>query len=136
MVARRWCAMSPTPYDLTIEDRPRYLYFRVRASLVDIETATRYINEMMAAVRASMHKCVMFVRQIQGVMSANHVAIITSVIANLLPPDIRFAVVDSSVAFDSIRKCVDREAEQKRRQMGIFQSEQEAEAWLLSSAAA
>jgi hypothetical protein len=128
--------MSPTPYDLTIEDRPKYLYFRVRASFVDIETATRYINEMMAAVRASVHKCVMFVREIEGVMSPNHVAIITSVIANLLPPEIRFAVVDSSVAFDSIRKCIDREAEQKKRQMGIFQTEHEAEAWLLSACGA
>jgi hypothetical protein len=135
IVAPRVVLMPPTPYDLTVEHRPRYLYFRVSASLVDVEMATRYINEMMAIIRESLHKCVLFVREIKGVMSANHVAIITSVIANLLPSDVRFAVVDSSAAFASIRRCIDREAAQKKRQMNIFQTEQEAEAWLLSAPA-
>lgn len=124
--------MPPTPYELTVEDRLKYLHCRIRARYVDVEMATRYINEMMAEVRRGGHDRVLFVREIQGVMTATHLAIITSVIANMLPPEVRFAVVDASDAFETIRKCIDREAEQKRRQMSIFQSEREAESWLLS----
>ena len=128
--------MLHAAYDLTVEDRPKYLYFRVRANFIDVETATRYINEMMAAIRASAHKLVLFVREVQGVMSANHIAIMTSVIANLLPPGIRFAVVDASSALGSIREYVDREAAQKKREMNVFSTEHEAESWLLAGSAA
>ena len=127
--------MPPTPYVLTVDDRPAYLYFHVRAGFIDVEMAARYINEMMSVLRGSAHKCVLFVREIKGVMTTNHIPIVTSVIANLLPPDILFALVDTSPAFDEIRQCIDREAEQKKRKLCVFRTEDEAEAWLLNSSA-
>jgi hypothetical protein len=128
--------MSPTPYVLTVEDRTTYLYFHVQAGFIDVEVATLYINEMMTLLRRSAHKCVLFVREIQGVLSSNHIPIVTSVIANLLPSDTLFALVDGSGAFDEIRKCIDREAEQKKRKLCVFRTEDDAKAWLLNGSAA
>lgn len=123
--------MQIKPYDLTIEARPRYFYACVQADLISLEIAVQYINELMARLRATDYDRVLFVRETPSMVSRTHYAIVASVIANMLPKDVKFAVVDRSPSHAVIKRAIIQEREDKHRNINAFDSFEEAEDWLL-----
>lgn len=122
-----------TPYELTIEDRPGYLYVCVQADFIDLRIAVSYINELMSHLCATRCTNVLFVRETPAMVSKAHYAIICSVIINMLPADVTFAMVDRSPAHLIVREQILLEAKQKNRNIRPFDSFDEAEEWLLNA---
>lgn len=127
--------MPSQPYDLTIEGRPTYLYACLQAEFISLEIAVQYINELMAHLRTTGYDRVLFVRDTPSAMSKTHYAIVASVIANMLPQHIKFAVVDRSPSHAVIKGTLLQEREEKHRNINAFDSFDEAEEWLLGDAA-
>ena len=124
--------MPSKPYDITFEDRAEYLYACVQADEIDLGIAVEYINEMMEHLRQTGATKVLFVREIEQMMSATQYSIIGSFIFNMLPPQVRIALVDRSPAHGIVVGFINARAEEKYRGIRAFESFDAAEAWLLS----
>ena len=58
-------------------------------------------------------------------------AMIASVIVNMLPGDVQFALVDRSPSHAVVKECILDERKRKHRNISAFDTFEEAEAWLL-----
>jgi hypothetical protein len=119
-------------YELTLEEREKYFYACVVAPYIDVHIAVAYLNELMEAVRKTRHKKVLFARETPMMQTRREYAMIASVIANMLPADVQFAVVDRSPSHPVIKQCILDERERKHRHINAFDTFEEAEAWLLA----
>ncbi|MEP6788650.1 MAG: hypothetical protein ABJB40_09475 [Acidobacteriota bacterium] len=126
--------MPTKPYDLTFEDRAKYLYVCVKADTISLDIAVQYINELMAHLRQTSATKLLFVRETPTMISAAHYSIVGSVIINMLPKTIRVALVDHSPAHRIVVGFVNAEAKEKKRDIRAFESFDKAEAWLLGNA--
>jgi len=126
--------MASHPYTLLFEDHPGYLFARVNAHVVGLETAVTYINETVKRVRESGAKRVLFIRDTPAAISAREYAMIGSIMMNIIPADVRVAIVDRSPTTSLVIRTINTEAEQKGRDIRAFGDLEEAKVWLLTCA--
>ena len=124
-------AMDGKPYTLSFEPRPDYLHVTLTAESIDLEIAVTYINELMAYLRESGDECVLFIRDTPVMFNRRHYATIASVIVNILPKGIRFAVVDLSPSESLVTKVITDEGK-THPNVNAFRNESDAIAWLMS----
>ena len=126
--------MTSNRYSLTFEYRPDYLRANLCAELIDFEIAIAYINELIEELRRSAAKRVLFRRETPTVLARGDYSLIVNMIANQLPNDVCFAVVDRSPAPYLVNDVIRDKRAHDRPNINAFDSVEEAEAWLLESA--
>lgn len=124
--------MSAKSYELTFEDRGAYTYACVQAEVINLTIAVQYINEMISHLRQVGAKKLLFVRETPMMMSSREYSIIGSFIINVLPRDVRVALVDRSPSHRIVVEFINAEAKEKSRDLRAFEIFEEAEAWLLA----
>lgn len=125
--------MASELYNLIFEDRSAYLFACVQASVIGLDIAVQYINETMAHLRQCEASRLLFVRQTPAMVSVKQYAMVGSVIVNMIPKDVRVALVDHSPAHEIVVGVINTEAKQKSRDIRAFDDFAEAEAWLLEN---
>jgi len=120
-------------YSLHFEDRTEYLYACVQADVINLAIAVQYINETMAHVRQTDATKMLFVRETPGMVSATEYSIVCSIIVNMIPRNVRVALVDRSPAHRTVVRIINAEAKEKDRDIRAFEEFDEAEAWLLDT---
>ena len=123
--------MGQKHYTLTFEYRPEYLYARVGVDVITLEIGVAYINELISELRRSGVKKVLFLRETPAVLSKKDYTVLVNVFTNMLPDDVRFAVVDHSPQPRLISDVIRSETESRRRLIRPFDSIEDAEQWLL-----
>ena len=86
--------MDPEPYRLSFELRDNHILARLEAGLVNLGIAVAFINDLVGEVRRRGVRKVLLVRKLPEPLPPNDDELIANIIANLLPPDAVFAVVD------------------------------------------
>ena len=124
--------MTSHRYSLTFEYRPEYLHAELEAELINLDIAISYINELIAELRNSAAKRVLFQRKTPTVLARSDYSMIVNIIANQLPKDVCFAVVDRSPTPYLVKNAIRDEREHDHPNINAFDSIEEAEAWLLA----
>ena len=124
--------MSSHLYSLSLEDRKEYLFAHVRTQTVGIEQAVTYISEVVARVRDHRAKRLLFVRETHVDIPAREYELIGSIVTNVIPEDIRVAVVDLSPKTPVVVETINTVAQAKSRDVKAFDDLDEARVWLLS----
>ena len=125
--------MTSTRYSLTFEYRPEYLLAQLEAEQINLNIAIAYINELIAELRKTSAKRVLFRRETPTVIARGDYSLIVNIIANQLPQDVSFAVVDRSPSPYMVKDVIRSEREHDRPNINAFDTLEEAEAWLLET---
>ena len=124
--------MRSGQYNLTFSQRPDYLSVHLQAALIDLDIAIRYINELMGHLRSHSDRRVLFVRETPQLTHQQDYAMIASIIANMLPAGVSFAIVDYSPSYKIVKECLLQESKSKNRNLMAFDTYAAAETWLLA----
>jgi len=119
-------------YKLTFEDRGPYLYVRLEAEVITLGTAVSYLNEVMGRLRGSAYRKLLLIRDTPMHMTERQFKITAAVLINLLPSNVRFALVDLSPSFKILAQVMAQCAAEKDRQVKVFNDLSVAEKWLLA----
>jgi hypothetical protein len=123
--------MESKRYILTFEYRPEYLHAAVDVDLITLEIGLAYINELFTELRRSEATKVLFVRRTPAVISRGDYATLVNIAMNLLPAEVRLAVVDQSPQQKLIHEVIRNESKRRQANLLPFDSIKEAEKWLL-----
>ena len=124
--------MSSIKYSLTFEYRPEYLHAELEADIINLDIAIAYINELISELRSSAAKRVLFQRKTPTVLARTDYSMIVNIIANQLPKDVSFAVVDRSPTPYLVQNVIRDQREGDHPNINAFDSVYEAEAWLIA----
>ncbi len=126
--------MPSPPYSLSFEDRNEYLFARVNAYVVGLPFAVTYISETIRQARESGATKLLFVRETPVETEAHECSMIGSVFMNVIPKDLRAALVDRSPTTEILVQKINTETKKKGRDIQAFSDVEEARAWLLAAA--
>lgn len=121
-------------HKLLIEERPGYLYAVYGGDPLTLEMILTTVNKVVERVRARGYDRVLLMRDAPILESDTNRAMVAAMIRNLLGNDVRFAIVD---AYGNDPEATRRAVEASRRagwDLTGFDSESEAEAWLIGAA--
>jgi hypothetical protein len=124
--------MEQKLYTFTFEYRPEYLHAEVDVGEITFAIGIAYINELVSEVRKSGVDKVLFVRHTTSVLSRKDYTMLVNVFLNILPADVRFAVVDQSPQPELISDVITSETIIRKGSIRAFGTVEEAERWLLS----
>lgn len=116
---------------MIFEEREEYLYARLEADLIDLDTAIKYINELVTHLRETEHSKVLFVRETPFMVTEVAYTIVVGMLITLLPRDKMFAVVDQSPSHRIVKKVI-HEEHHRHPSIDAFDSIEAAEEWLLT----
>ena len=124
--------MPSHSYTLSLEDRVEYVYAHVNAQAVGVEQAVTYIRELVDRVGDHRAKKLLFLRETHVEIPSREYELIGSIVMNVIPEDVRVAVVDRSPITPAIVETINTVAQEQRRDIKAFDDLDEARTWLLS----
>jgi hypothetical protein len=119
-------------YTLSLEDHENYVFARVTPHVVGVETAVTYLNETLKLVREKGARKLLFFREAFVSMPAREYEMIGSIVVNVVPEDVRFALVDRSPLTSMVIDTVNTKAQEGGRDIRAFADIDAARIWLLS----
>ena len=114
--------MEKHSYSFTFEYRPGYLHGEVEVDQITLEIGVAYINELVTEVRKSGVDRVLFVRRTTCVLPRKDYAMLVNVFLNILPEDVRFAVVDRSPQPEMVKDVIAAETRIRHGTIRAFES--------------
>lgn len=123
---------NPTkPYTLTFDEKPKYLYVRVKCDTFTPQIALDYLSEVLDECRELNYSCLLIDRDIPEALTPSLTAAVASKLAETGVGNLKIAVVDPLFE-DRERSQFSRSAS---RGMGIrvraYKSVPDARRWLL-----
>ena len=119
------------PYLITFEERPRYLFARVTAEQIDRETVLSYFRDLAKKCEATRSDRLMIDRRIRSVMSEADYYFVVSDMPRIFGR-VRIAFVNPIVSNEHAMRFADMVSGNRGYPYRLFQTEPEAESWLVS----
>ena len=120
-------------YTLSLEDRGNYLFAEVKGEQETLEIATAYWTEIARYVMRSGKKKLLVVQDIPDVVSIAEVHELVTGLSNLPVKDVNVAFVDLHPGHASLNEFGILVSENRGFSVQAFESEGDAESWLLNS---
>ena len=123
---------SEKPYDLTVEQRPEYLYARIQTDAITMQTEIEYLEDLVKHCDAVQCKRIMLRRDIPVMLSTTDLYFATTRFAEIIP-GLRVAIVNPHAGNDPGAKFAEVVGRNRGALLRLFKDEDEAERWLLES---
>jgi hypothetical protein len=120
-------------YSLKFEDRGRYLFAHIKAELVTLDIATSYWTEIAEHLMKFGHKKILVIEDVPEMISIAEVHQIVTGLSDLPIKDVTFAFVDLYAEHSSLNDFGILVSENRGISARAFETEEEAENWLLES---
>ena len=118
-------------YELTFEERPRYLYAHVRAETINDRISEAYQKEIAAECERTGATRLMIYRDIPAVLSTGSAYFAANRLLKLLP-QIKIAFVNTYASNDKILNFAATVGSNFGEQHNVFNDVDKAEHWLIS----
>ena len=121
-------------YSLTFEDRGRYLFAQIKAERATLDIATSYWTEIAEHLMKVGHKKILVIEDIPEMISIAEVHQLVTGLSDLPVKDVTLAFVDLYAEHSSLNDFGILVGENRGFSMRAFDTEEEAENWLLENA--